>query len=116
MTVETISSVEALDALPVGQVIDSRIVAARKVERPAGSGNTSWACTDGDRRTSADMVLTFAPLWVLERPSAARHAAALTPRALADAVVSSVRVHGVPSIKAALAVFGLRIEVAPDGR
>ena len=43
-------------------------------------------------------------------------AQAFKPEALAKAIAASVREHGVPAIKAALAVFGLRIEVATDGR
>lgn len=71
MTAGRITSAGALDALPVGEVINSRVVAARKVERPARSGSARWACTDGTVRTSADMVTFFAPLWSMERPSAA---------------------------------------------
>lgn len=57
---------EDLDALPVSAVVNSHILAARRL--PGGAEGT-WACTDGEVRTSHQLASTYAPLVVLPSPA-----------------------------------------------
>lgn len=52
-----------LDALATSTVVNSKIVAARRLP---GAGD--WACTDGDARTSRELASIYNPLVVLSVP------------------------------------------------
>lgn len=73
---------EDLFALPESAVVNSSILAARRLP---GDGEGTWACTDGEVRTSRQLASVYAPLVVLHAPTTDRLARGITgalPRSL----------------------------------